>query len=199
MYKIHNNLVPTYIQNIVPDIRGNISQYSTRNSSNYSLPKCRLELFNKSFIPDTVRKWNAIKINIREATSVKSFKKCLLSNIVKPPKYFSFGRRFWNIIHTRLRHNCILNSDLFCCNLIDSPNCSCGQIEDSYHLFFVCRKYATARYSLMNKLLSFNNLYIIDVHLMLWGVDSFSDQQNVEIFKVIHTFLKECGRFCEKS
>jgi hypothetical protein len=58
MYKIHNDLVPAYLHDIVPGIRNTVSGYVTPNSSDYSLPKCRLQLFNKSFIPDTVKKWN---------------------------------------------------------------------------------------------------------------------------------------------
>ena len=199
MYKIHNNLVPLYLQNIAPNIRSTISGYATRNSMNYSLPKCRLEIFNKSFIPDTVRNWNNLSSHTREATSIKSFKKCLQSTVENPPRYFSFGKRFFNIIHTRLRHNCILNSDLFRCNLVDNPNCSCGLTEDAYHLFFVCKKYNTARHCLMNKLLSFNDIFIIDVHLLLWGNESLSDVQNIQLFKVIHSFLDECGRFSKNK
>jgi hypothetical protein len=83
--------------------------------------------------------------------------------------------------------------------LIDSPNCSCGLTEDAYHLFFACKKYTTARQFLMNKLLSFNYIYIIDVHLMLWGDKSLSEAQNIEIFKIIHLFLNECGRFSQNK
>ena len=100
-----------------------------------------------------------------------------------------------NIIHTRLRHNSILKSDLYRCNIITSPNCSCGLLEDAYHLCFVCKYYAKARNSLMNRLLSFNYLHFIDVHLMLWGDDSLTFEQNAELFKNIQTFLNECGRF----
>ena len=41
MYKIYNNLVPSYLKEITPAIRNIISHYNTRNSSNYSLPRCR--------------------------------------------------------------------------------------------------------------------------------------------------------------
>lgn len=120
---------------------------------------------------------------------------CLYNDMVKPQKYLSFGKRFINIIHTRLRHNCILNSDLFRCNLIDSPNCSCGFVEDAYHLFFVCKKYAKARNSLMNKLFALNHVNIIDTYLLLWGDDSLTITQNIEIFKSVQIFLSECNRF----
>lgn len=35
MYKIHNNLVPNYLSDIVPDMQWNASAYYARNSQNY--------------------------------------------------------------------------------------------------------------------------------------------------------------------
>ena len=58
--------------------------------------------------------------------------------------FFTYGDRFLNIIHTKLRHNCALNNDLFRCNIINSPLCSCGKLEDTYHYFFTCNKYKDA-------------------------------------------------------
>jgi hypothetical protein len=51
----------------------------------------------------------------------------------------------------------------------------------------------------MNKLLSFNYINIIDVHLMLWGDKSLSEAQNTEIFKIIHLFLNACGHFSQNK
>ena len=195
MFKIHNNLVPSYLKDITPGIRNVTSNYNTRNSSNYSLPRCRLEAFNKSFFPDTIRKWNSLNNNTKEATSLNIFKKSLQSNYTKPPKYFSFGKRFLNIIHTKLRHNCVLNCDLYRCNIIANPMCSCGSLEDAHHLFFVCKKYSSLRQSFMYNLLSLNFLNIIDVHLLLWGDNTLSYDENIKIFKEVHTFIQKCGRF----
>lgn len=49
IFKIHNNLVPSYLKDITPGIRNVTSHYNTRNSSNYSLPRCRLGVLNKPF------------------------------------------------------------------------------------------------------------------------------------------------------
>lgn len=159
------------------------------------MPRCRLEAFNKSFFPDTIRKWNSLNNNTKEATSLNIFKKSLQSNYTKPPKYFSFGKRFLNIIHTKLRHNCVLNCDLYRCNIIANPMCSCGSLEDAHHLFFVCKKYSSLRQSFMYNLLSLNFLNIIDVHLLLWGDNTLSYDENIKIFKEVHTFIQKCGRF----
>ena len=53
------------------------------------------------------------------------------------PMHFNFGKRMLNIIYTKLRHNCILNYDLYRKNIADTPNCSCAKQEDAYNFFFV--------------------------------------------------------------
>ena len=195
MFKIHNNLAPDYLKNIVPMVRNSVSNYNTRNSFDYSLPKCRLELYNKSFVPDTVRKWNSLSNETREITSIGIFKRKLSNNNDKPPKYFSYGKRYLNILHTKLRHNCILNNDLYRCNIISNPNCSCGMKEDSHHFFFVCRKYFEPRRLMMNALLLTYNVKMINVHKLLWGDDSLSSQENEKIFGIVQKFIQESGRF----
>ena len=143
MHKIHNSCVPKYLSEIIPNTRGNDSAYRTRNSENYTLPKCRLDVFKKSFVPDTIHLWNSVSLDIRRETSVNKFK-TLLSGlyqtcISKPPSYYSFGKRKLNIIHTKLRHCCILNHDLYKLNIVVSDKCSCGAVEDAYHFFSIVK------------------------------------------------------------
>ena len=73
----------------------------------------------------------------REAPTLPVFKRGLQNNIIKPPKYSSFGKRFLNIIHTKLTHSCILKSDLHRCNIVEDPMCSCGYLKEAYLFFFV--------------------------------------------------------------
>jgi hypothetical protein len=40
------------------------------------------------------------------------FKRYMNTMHGKPPSHFSFGKRYLNIIHTKLRHNCILNIEI---------------------------------------------------------------------------------------
>lgn len=75
MFKINYYLVPCYLKQITPGIRNVISHYNTRNSSNNSLPGCRLEVFNKSFFPDTFLKWKSLRTSTKETTSLSEFRK----------------------------------------------------------------------------------------------------------------------------
>ena len=79
MHKIHNSCVPKYLSEIILNTRGNdsASAYRTRNSENYTLPKCRLDAFKKSFITDTIHLWNSVSLDIRKEISVNKFKTLL--------------------------------------------------------------------------------------------------------------------------
>ena len=54
--EIHNNSVPVYLKKGYPSIsptRMFESNYNTRNR-NYTIPRCRFQLFKKAFIYDTI-------------------------------------------------------------------------------------------------------------------------------------------------
>ena len=123
------------------------------------------------------------------------FHDTFMSNIPKPPNYFSAGNRKINIIHTKLRHNCILNNDLFRRNVIGSLLCSCGQVENSYHFFFSCPLYKQARNRLFNELLKIDQTNIIDTHLLLWGNEALPESLNKIIFAHVHYYIRDSSRF----
>ena len=54
---------------------GSVSQYDLRNSKNYVIPKCRLEITKKSFFPSTTRDWNNLNPDIRNSVNVDIFKR----------------------------------------------------------------------------------------------------------------------------
>lgn len=201
MFKVDKNIIPSYIKERFPDKRCNLSNYTMRNSQNYSLPKCRLRVYKSSLIPTVIGEWNSLPLHIREVNSLSTFINLITSdkdilNINKsPPSYFSFGDRFYNIIHTKLRHNCILNCDLFRYNIIDSPLCTCGKVEDTYHYFFSCTKYACARNELFNNVFKIQNLNLVNPHVLLWGDVTISDSINENLFSMVHLFIKKSERF----
>ena len=205
MYKIDRHLLPDYISNIFPKKRTNISIYNTRNSENYSIPKCRLQLYKCSFIPTVVNEWNALSVETRQSDSIRIFKKqlaaifayndCNTAAHKSRPEFYSFGDRYTNIIHTKLRHNCALNSDLFRFNIINSPLCSCGKVEDTYHYFFTCTKYSALRNDIFNEIFRIENLNIVNTHVLLWGDCSIGTTDNKHLFSLVHRYIKSSKRF----
>ena len=94
----------------------------------------------------TTREWNSIPTEFRNLDSILQFKRYLNQNNVIIPSYFYKGIRKAQVMHTRLRTNCsALNHHLFSKNIVDSPLCSCGSIENNYHLLFNCPKYTEIR------------------------------------------------------
>ena len=105
-YKMINGLAPTYLNQLVPNLVQNQSQYSLRNSNNLLSVHANSTLYFNSFLPSVIRAWNNLPIEIRNSTSVTQFKCKLAEHINKPPIWFHFGSRKAQIFHTRLRLEC---------------------------------------------------------------------------------------------
>lgn len=162
MYKLHNNLTPSYLTNILPPKVGERSAYNMRNRENYVIPKVRLSCSLESFLPSSIRLWNDLPSNVRQQPSVRTFKTLIQSDVNSLPVYYCTGKRKFNILHTRLRHSCSsLNYDLYRVNIINDPSCACGnQCENATHYFFECSLYTRQRdvYSVM-----FHNMVIFQL------------------------------------
>ena len=68
----------------------------------------------------------ALPLDVRQSDSIRIFKGKLTvnSNLVcdkSRPDFYVLGERYTNIVHTKPRHNCAPNSDLFRCKIIDCP------------------------------------------------------------------------------
>ena len=129
--------------------------------------------------------------NKRQSFSLNSYKNSFKNSKIAPPSYFSYGERYWNIVHTRLRHNCVLNKDLFRWNIFDSHLCSCGKPEDAYHFFFSCNKYPVSRNELFNVIFRMESLHIVDTRVLLWGDNFISDKENEKLFSYVQLFIKK--------
>ena len=73
MYKVSNNLVPQYIDKLIPPLIDNRSQYQLRKSQNYENVQARTRLLQKSCIPSSVSVWNNLEQEIRNCTTFGSF------------------------------------------------------------------------------------------------------------------------------
>ena len=139
-YKIINNLTPNYLQEFVPPLVQDGNPYRLRNLSDISTIYTNTNLFYNSFYTSTIREWNNLAQEIKDASSVSYFKYQLNSETRNrpPPKYYSAGSRKGQILYARLRMQCSsLNADLYRKNIIPSPSCSCGGFESANHFFYV--------------------------------------------------------------
>ena len=136
-YKIINNMCPTYVSSLVPPTVGNTSRYDLRNVNNIQTIHAHSKLYFDSFLQSVVREWNALPGQIRNSASLSSFKNKLNVNIRSPLALYCSGSRQGQIYHVRLRINCsLLKLQLYSeKNIIDSPLCVCGEIEDTCHFY----------------------------------------------------------------
>ena len=81
MYKIVNNLAPKYMVQMFENNHGS-NYYNLRNSKyDFQLPKCKTEYYGKSFAFSGAKVWNSLPNSLRDAQSLKSFKKQLRKHL----------------------------------------------------------------------------------------------------------------------
>ena len=192
-FKMKNNLTPLYLSSLVPQTVGQTTRYSLRNSNDLQTIQSRTTLYSNSFLPSTIRDWNNLTQEVRQIDSVNTFKQFLNRERERVPKYFYSGNRRGQMLHTRLRTNCSgLSDDLFIKNIVESPLCQCGRIENAYHYFFECPLYTHHRIELFNSLSQHHNLTL---NLVLCGDTSLSDVTNSFIFEKVQKFIIDTKRF----
>ena len=193
-YKMHNQLTPTYLHNLLPNLVRDRSRYPLRNNNDYETPNYRLSTTRSSFLPYTINLWNSLPENIRNQQSIPKFKNAITPQIKRPPIFLNYGSRTINILHTKLRYNCSkLNYDLFRVNLVESPSCSCGQpCENAYHYFFECPLYAYMRSEMIRSLRPY---FPISLENLLNGKEALENDDNETIFRAVHTFIRLSNRF----
>ena len=209
-YKIINNLTPNYLQEFVPPLVQDGNPYRLRNLSDIRTIYTNTNLFYNSFYPSATREWNKLAQEIKDASSVASFKYQLNRETRNraPPKYFSADSRKGQIFHARLRMQfSSLNADLYRKNIIPSPSCSCGGFESAYHFFCVCPQLTAVceRYlgdasayhffCVCPQLTAVCERYLGDAlrnhttHELLCGKPEFTDDENVSLFLKVQDFI----------
>ena len=118
-YKMYNDLTPSYLSSLVPQLINNLSQYSLRNADNLQSIHARTNLYFQSFLPSVVRKWNDLSDEAKRPSSVTSFKNfsngiCLFQNI----SIQAIGK------HRSCIH--VSEQNLYSRNITESPFCRCG-------------------------------------------------------------------------
>ena len=190
-YKMVTKTTPSYLSTLVPRTVHQVSQRNLRTGQNLQVPRSRTVLYSNSFIPKTIRDWNALPNNLKNSPSLNSFKLELNRDLPKIPKYYLSGDRKAQILHTRLRLGCSsLNSDLFNNHVSNTDRCICGSQETAKHFLLECPKYIDTRNTTINSL---NIAYDLDI--LLKGCPLFSDEINERIFLAVQNFITQSNRF----
>ena len=146
MYKVSNNLVPHYIEELIPPLVGNRSQYQLTDNQNYENIHTRTNILQKSRIPSSISLWKNLEQEIRSSSTYSAFKSELSdkNRQVIILNIYCIGNRYISVLHERLRNNCSdLNEDLYINHLRLDPMCDCNtRVENAEHYFFKCHRYS---------------------------------------------------------
>ena len=194
-YKIHNNLVPGFLSDIVSPFRRN-NDRNLRNSRDYVVPRFRLSSTLNSFFPSSIKLWDDLTYELRHNCTQNQFKYALkcMREVTKVPSHYNIGDRKGNVYITRLRNKCsILKNDLYRVNLVNDKMCTCGyHCEDTEHFLLNCPNYVVQRNTLFNSLHQYQPL---TVNKLLFGDCTLSAGDNEKIFLSVQKFLISSHRF----
>ena len=187
---------PSYLCNMVPNRVRENQRYPLRNGDDIITMFGRTAKMYNSFLPYSIREWNALPDNIKQSETVTSFKYALYKNVENCNKLFYYGDRYCNVIHARLRMECsALNAHLFYMFIIDSPRCMCGYpMETTDHFILHCPLYLRHRRKLFDDINNVTNLNVT-IDLLLFGSAEETFTNNTLIFKAVHDYIKISGRF----
>lgn len=197
MYKATHDMVPSYIDDLIPQLVGETSRYDLRNRNDITVLPQRTTIFQNSCIPSSIRAWNSLADQYRNCQTYGSFCYRIKNDFNSPtkiPNHYHKGKRKLVILHCRLRNRCSdLHADLFYNHLRDNALCDCQQdIEDAEHFIFRCSRYDHERIIMFHRTRQFHPLSVSDA---LYGKTNLSDDDNSALFEAIQTFIKETGRF----
>ena len=105
-YKIIHHQLPSFFIHLLPSYTYQRTQFTLRSSNNLSLYSSRSQRFYNSFLPSSVRLWNILDNDVRNAvfSSYKSaLKRIYFENLTPCPLYKYSLTRYASILHTRLR------------------------------------------------------------------------------------------------
>ena len=200
-HRMINNKAPVYLCNIVPTMAGLGHEHSTRYAAglNFTIPKHRLDLYSESFLPEAIRLWNQLPINIKSINDYSKFAAQIVGKKQKIRDSFYYGNRVENVLHARLRMKCSsLRDDLFRLHIIDNPICLCGQApETDEHYFFWCPLYANQRNCLLNSVDDLPDLRTrnITTNTLLYGIENGDKETNRKLVDIVHEYIKTTNRF----
>ena len=188
LYKMINDLTPPYLQQLIPQRVQEQTRYPLRNVTNFVIPAVRTTYHFNSFLPSTLRHWNLLGQDVRESPSLQTFKYKFNSQYRTPPIYFDTIQtsRKGQILHARLRLECSsLNHHLFKKNLVESPLCSCGASETTFHFLLSCVRYNDLRQQY------FSGLGLpLTVEILLNGNPNENVSVNNNIFRRVQLYTK---------
>ena len=207
LYKVVNNLVPEYLKNQIQFNDLMNANYNLRNILEIKEFRCRLTLMYDSFFPKTVREWNALESEVRNAGTLNNFRQKLFIklNFRKSNELYNSGNGFVAIMHTRMRLGLShLRQHLYDYKIIDNAICQyCSlESEDTAHYFLRCPSFAIPRMKLLCNILNIIPFGIIPtltdnkiIGLLLNHQNDIDNILQLKLFELSKKYIYETNRF----
>ena len=77
---MYYSLSPPYLSTLVHPLVGQTSRYNLRNANDLQTIDARTTLYSNSFLPSTMRDWNSLPSDIKNAETAVAFKSSLNKN-----------------------------------------------------------------------------------------------------------------------
>jgi hypothetical protein len=158
MYKIRNDLAPTYLVEACPPLVGEMNNYNLRNADAIAIPMGRRTGYVNSFMPGAIRLWNGLDRNIRNCNSIESFKYNLKkAKCRKKNKLYSKFNGSKAVNQTRMRMGLSgLKAQRHDYNHVPRPTCDyCGaRKEDAMHYLLQCATFTASRAVMLNEVMA---------------------------------------------
>ena len=178
-YKMTSGEAPVYLCNSIP-VKEPGHNYNLRNEDQIPHIRGRTVFYDNTFIPKTIRDWNELPSNVRNADSSESFSNNIGKKVKQPPAWYYSGERWASIMHAHIRMLCSPLKDLL-----------------YSHIHVVDSLYINERGILIEELRQrgFNHI----VKSLLYGNECYSEEVNCQAFKIIQNFIMSTGRFGQNS
>ena len=199
MYRMVNQMVPTYLAEHLNDFRmaGDIN---TRGQvmGNLTPPACKTLMYKKSFICSGISLWNQLEPSIKGMPTFRNFKYGIKSKFRVDQSLTNYDvSRKIQIIFTQIRLGFSdLKGHLYRRGCTINGNCTCGApSEHPRHYFLECPLYPNQR----NQLFADLSLIKIDlkptIDLLLNGSANLSLNDNMKVFQLVYLYIKCTNRF----
>ena len=187
MYNMYHGHAPSYMCDLLSPLVRDVTNYPVRNRNDYTVPRCRLSLYQSSFIPSVINLWNSLDDDTRNTRTSDLFEINLKSKVVLPkiPTNFLVGDRRHNIVYARLRRSCSsLKYDIFRSNIIKDSRCVWWFTrEDASHFPLNCRLHIEQKTVLFHYL--HHHDFQRDIRTLLFGDSKKKQAQNILLSKAV--------------
>jgi hypothetical protein len=194
LFKMIKNEAAEQLIELLPPRAGQGLAYNIRSRNDLQIPRARSTAHQNSFLPSTCKAWNNLPPETKLANSAEEFKEKLKGDREAIPAHFNVGERKYQVYHCQLRvRNANLNGNLYAKGMADSPECICGQLEESTeHYLLHCPMFTHERRQMLANI---PQNVIVTPELLTHGSSELSHATNCRIVLAVHDYLKETARF----